>query len=45
MVAVGTSTPDEAREVIEISRSILERRTAGVELQKTRSKQTVTGAR
>jgi hypothetical protein len=44
MVAVGTSTPDEAREVIEISRSILERRAAGVELQKTRSKQTVTGA-
>jgi hypothetical protein len=44
MVAVGTSTPDEAREVVEISRSILERRAAGVELQKTRSKQTVIGA-
>jgi hypothetical protein len=44
MVAVGTSTPDEAREVIEISRSILDRRAAGVELQKTRSKQTVIGA-
>jgi len=44
MVAVGTSTPDEAREVIEISRSILDRRVAGVELQKTRSKQTVIGA-
>jgi hypothetical protein len=43
MVTVGTSTPDEAREVIEISRSILERRAAHVELQKTRSKQTVTG--
>jgi hypothetical protein len=44
MVAAGTTTPDEAREVIEISRSILERRAAGLELQKTRSKQTVTGA-
>lgn len=43
MVAVGTSTPDEAREVIEISLSILERRAVGVELQETRSKQTVTG--
>jgi hypothetical protein len=41
MVAVGTSTPDEAREVIEISRSILEGTTTRVELQKTRSKQTV----
>jgi len=44
MVAVGTSTPDEAREVIDISRSILERRSAGFDLQRTRSKQTVTGA-
>jgi hypothetical protein len=44
LVAVGTTTPDEAREVIEISRSILEGRAAGLELQKTRSKQTVTGA-
>jgi hypothetical protein len=43
MVTVGTSTPDEAREVIEISRSILEQRTDRVELQATRSKQTVTG--
>jgi hypothetical protein len=43
MVAVGTSTPDEAEEVIEISRSILERRTDRVELQETRSKQAVTG--
>ncbi len=41
MVAVGTSTPDEAREVIELSRSILERRPARVELQTTRSKQQV----
>ncbi len=38
MVAVGTMTPDEAREVIEISLSILERRPATVELQTTRSK-------
>jgi hypothetical protein len=45
MVAVGTSTPDEAREVIEISCSILERRAADVELQETRSKQMVTGRR
>jgi len=42
MVAVGCATPDEAREVIEISRSVLERTAARVELQKTRSKQTVT---
>lgn len=42
MVAVGTSTPDEAREVIQISRSILEKTIDRVELQKTRSKQTVT---
>ena len=42
MVTVGTATPDEAREVIDISRSILERTATHVELQKTRSKQTVT---
>lgn len=41
MVAVGTSTPDEAREVIDISRSILERRAVTVDLQRTRSKQTI----
>ena len=41
MVTVGTMTPDEAKEVIEISLSILERRRDGVELQKTRSKDTV----
>jgi len=41
MVAVGTATPDEAREVIEISRSILERTATRIELQKTRSKQTI----
>jgi hypothetical protein len=42
MVAVGTMTPDEAREVIELSLSLLERRPARVELQRTRSKETVT---
>ncbi len=41
MVTVGTTTPDEAHEVIEISRSILERRLDTVDLQRTRSKQAV----
>jgi len=41
MVAAGTSTPDEAREVIEVSRAVLERRAVNVQLQETRSKQTV----
>lgn len=43
MVCVGTSTPDEARECIEISRSILERRPDQVELQRTRSKASIEG--
>jgi hypothetical protein len=43
MVAVGTSTPDEARELIEISNSILEGKASHIELQETRSKRTVTG--
>lgn len=38
MVTVGTMTPDEAREVIDISLSILERRASSVDLQATRSK-------
>ena len=42
MVAVGTMSSDEAKELIEISLSILERRADEVILQKTRSKQTVT---
>ena len=42
MVTVGTMTPDEARELIELSLSLLERRGPRVELQKTRSKETVT---
>jgi hypothetical protein len=41
MVAVGTMTPDEARELIELSASILERRLPDVKLQRTRSKESV----
>ena len=41
MVCVGTMTPDEVRECIEISLSILERRTPEVQLQRTRSKASV----
>jgi len=41
MVCIGTTTPDEAREDIELSLSILERRTADVQLQRTRSKASV----
>ena len=43
MVTVGTMSPREAEECIELSLSILERRTSGVELQETRSKKTVKG--
>jgi hypothetical protein len=42
MVTVGTMTPDEAREVVELSLSLLDRRPSQVELQKTRSKESVT---
>lgn len=42
MVTIGTTTPDEAREVIEISLNLLGRRTPDVELQKTRSKESLT---
>lgn len=38
LVTIGTTTPDEAREVIEISRDLLERRLPENELQATRSK-------
>ncbi len=38
MVSIGTMTPDEATEVIEISMSLLERRAPAVALQETRSK-------
>jgi len=41
MVCVGTMTADEAREVIDISLSILERRSSTVKLQRTRSKESV----
>ena len=42
MVCIGCMTPDEAREVIAISYSQLEHRESTVELQKTRSKASVT---
>jgi hypothetical protein len=38
MVTVGTTTPDEAREVIELSLDLLGRRLPAQQLQKTRSK-------
>ena len=38
MVTVGTTTPNEAREVIELSLDLLSRRTPANELQQTRSK-------
>jgi hypothetical protein len=41
MVTIGTTTPDEAREVIDISLDILDRRIPDYELQVTRSKQTL----
>ena len=42
MVTIGTTTPDEAREVIDISLDILNRRIPDYDLQATRSKQTLT---
>jgi hypothetical protein len=41
MVCIGTSNPYEAAEVVELSLSILEHRAPRVELQTTRSKQSV----
>lgn len=41
MVCVGTSSPDEVREIIELSLSILHRRPPEVTLQRTRSKASV----
>jgi len=41
MVTVGTTTPDEAREVIELSLDFLNRRMPDNELQKTRSKRSL----
>ena len=43
MVVVGTMSPDEAKECIEISLGHLERRHADVELQRTRSKASISG--
>jgi hypothetical protein len=42
MVTIGTTTPDEAREVIDISLDILNRQIPDYDLQVTRSKQTLT---
>lgn len=41
MVAIGTTTPDEAREVIEISLDLLARRIPDQPLQETRSKKSL----
>lgn len=41
MVVVGATTPDEAREVIDLSLTLLERRLPDNELQRTRSKKSL----
>jgi len=41
MVVVGTLTPDEAKELIELSLALFENRQAGLDLQRTRSKASV----
>lgn len=41
MVTIGTTTPDEAREIIDISLELLARRTPAYELQTTRSKKSL----
>lgn len=41
MVCIGTSTPNEAAEVVELSRSVLEHRAPCVQLQQTRSKESL----
>ena len=41
LITVGTLTPDEARELVELSRAHFERRKAAVDMQVTRSKQTL----
>lgn len=43
MVTIGTTTPDEAREVIDISLELLERRIPDYQLQRTRSKASIDG--
>jgi hypothetical protein len=42
MVTIGTTTPDEAREVIDLSLDFLNRRLPDNELQTTRSKEFLT---
>ncbi len=42
MVAIGTTTPDEAREVIDLSLDFINKRIPDNELQKTRSKKSLT---
>jgi len=42
MITIGTTTPEEAREVIDISLDVLNRRIPDYDLQITRSKQTLT---
>jgi hypothetical protein len=42
MMAIGTTTPDEAREVIELLLDFLDRRIPENELQRTRSKSSLT---
>jgi hypothetical protein len=41
MVVIGTTTPDEAREVIDLSLDLLAQRMPHNELQKTRSKRSL----
>jgi len=41
MVTAGTTTPEEAREVIELSLDLLNRRIPDYELQRTRSKKSL----
>jgi hypothetical protein len=45
MVTIGTTTPDEAREVIDISLELLNRRIPDYELQRTRSKSSIDGVK
>jgi hypothetical protein len=44
MVTIGTTTPDEAREVVDISLSLLHHELPEYELQKTRSKKSIESA-
>jgi hypothetical protein len=41
MVTIGTTTPDEAKECVDLSLTLLGRRLPAHELQKTRSKKSV----